>query len=100
MAPAIGKCQQTEGNESTSLLDLAFSPCCEASGTALFAHAFLWGVNNKILDKDEYSPIVEKAWEYIQNKSLSANALVGYVQAIAENATRNQQIYPNPIADC
>jgi len=54
--------QQPDGFWRTSLLDPASCPGGEASGTGFFCYALAWGVNNGILPRDKYQPVVEKAW--------------------------------------
>ncbi len=34
----------------------------ETSGTSLFAYALAWGINNRLLDRETYLPVVAKAW--------------------------------------
>jgi rhamnogalacturonyl hydrolase YesR len=99
MAPAIASCQQPEGYWARSLLDLPFAPGFETSGTALFTFGFLWGINNGILGRDRYAPIVQKAWDYLQNTALSDSGVVGYVQPIGERATQDLDVGPMTTAD-
>jgi rhamnogalacturonyl hydrolase YesR len=99
MAPAIASCQQPEGYWTRSLLDPPFAPGFETSGTALFTFGFLWGINNGILGRDKYTPIVQKAWDYLQNTALSDSGVVGYVQPIGENATQKLDVGPTTTAD-
>ncbi len=35
----------------------------ESSGTAFFTYAMAWGINNGILEKDVFEPVVRKAWQ-------------------------------------
>ena len=62
MAAKIKTLQQPDGMWRTGLLDPNSYPAKEESGTAFFAYALAWGVNNGLLDKAEYTPVVMKAW--------------------------------------
>ena len=53
------------------------------SGTALFAYALGWGVNNGILDAKKFTPTVTKAWNALTTKALQPSGLLGYVQGDA-----------------
>jgi rhamnogalacturonyl hydrolase YesR len=44
------------------LLDEDAYPLPENSGSAFFTYALAWGVNQGILDRHTYQPVVEKAW--------------------------------------
>ncbi len=35
----------------------------ESSGTGFFTYGLAWGINNGILSREDYLPVVEKAWE-------------------------------------
>ncbi|MYN39378.1 DUF4861 domain-containing protein [Duganella sp. FT109W] len=71
MAAKLLTLQQPDGLWRASLLDPATYPMKESSGSALYAYAFAWGVNQGLLDAKAYKPAVQKAW----------TALVANVQA-------------------
>ena len=71
MAVKIMASQQPDGLWHASLLDPASFPLPEASASGLFTYGFAWGVNQGLLDRDTYLPVVVKAWP----------ALVGCVAA-------------------
>ncbi|OJU48750.1 MAG: family 88 glycosyl hydrolase [Bacteroidales bacterium 45-6] len=99
MARAIKACQQPEGFWARSMVDLQHAPGYETSGTAFFTYGLLWGINNGYLDKREYLPVVEKSWNYLSEKALQPNGLVGYVQPIGERADQHKDVGPNTTAD-
>ncbi|MDR2915636.1 MAG: glycoside hydrolase family 88 protein [Tannerella sp.] len=99
MAEAIAACQQPEGFWTRSMLDAEHAPGPETSGTAFFAYGFLWGVNNGYLSKEEYAPIIEKAWKYLTTVALQEDGKVGYVQPIGEKAIPGQVVDANSQAD-
>ncbi|GLL56882.1 hypothetical protein KUBF_45460 [Bacteroides finegoldii] len=50
------------------------------------------GINNGYLDKDEFMPVVEKAWKYLTKTALQKDWSVGYVQPIGEKAIPGQVV--------
>lgn len=92
MAEAVAACQQPEGYWTRSMLDPEHAPGPETSGTAFFTYGLLWGVNNGLLTAEEYMPVIEKAWGYLQNTALQPNGAVGYVQPIGEKAIPGQVV--------
>ncbi|MBF4470529.1 glycoside hydrolase family 88 protein [Flavobacterium sp. HJJ] len=99
MAKALADAQQKEGYWTRSILDPEHAPGPETSGTAFFTYAFLWGINNGILDKKTYLPVVEKSWNYLTNFALQADGTVGYIQPIGEKAIPGQVVDKNSTAD-
>jgi hypothetical protein len=67
MAQALKKCQSKEGFWYPNLADPNDYPVKETSGTSFFVYGLAWGVNNGILDYDEYSPAIKKAWRSLVN---------------------------------
>jgi rhamnogalacturonyl hydrolase YesR len=62
MAAKLLTLQQPDGLWRASLLDPATYPMKESSGSALYAYAFAWGVNQGLLDAKAFKPAVQKAW--------------------------------------
>ncbi|WP_026879877.1 glycoside hydrolase family 88/105 protein [Hymenobacter norwichensis] len=92
LAAAIKAAQQPEGYWTRSLLDPQHAPGPETSGTAFYTYALLWGINNGVLDKKEYLPTVQKAWQYLVTTALQPDGTVGYVQPIGEKAIPGQVV--------
>ena len=99
MAESIAACQQPEGYWTRSMLDAAHAPGPETSGTAFFTYGLLWGMNNRILDKSVYQPVVEKSWNYLTKTALQSDGKVGYVQPIGEKAIPGQVVNANSTAN-
>ena len=74
------------------MLDPEQAPGRETSGTALFCYGLQWGINNKILDKDKYQHIADRAWRYLSKIALQPDGTVGYVQPIGEKAIPGQVV--------
>lgn len=70
MAAKLKAIQPEDGLWRASLLDPESYPLPETSGTGFYCFSMAWGINNGLLDRDEYLPAVQKAWE----------GLVSYVQ--------------------
>ncbi len=62
MAHAAAALQGNDGLWRSGLLDADAYPLPETSGSALFVYAMAWGMNQGILDRHLYEPIVVKAW--------------------------------------
>jgi unsaturated rhamnogalacturonyl hydrolase len=71
MAAKILTCQQPDGLWRASLLDPESYPLKETSASGFYTYALAWGVNQGLLDKQQFEPAVRKAWA----------ALVGCVDA-------------------
>jgi len=62
MAAEAISIRRDDGLWSAGLLDNADYALPEVSGSAFVTYALAYGVNEKILDKKTYWPVVEKAW--------------------------------------
>jgi rhamnogalacturonyl hydrolase YesR len=99
MAIALKDSQQPEGHWTRSILDESQAPGYETSGTAFFTYGFLWGINNGILEKNIYSPVANKGWEYLTRIALQANGQVGFVQPVGERADQHKNVNAGTTAD-
>lgn len=99
MAESLAATQQPEGYWTRSIFDPEQAPGPETSGTSFFTYGFLWGINNGMLDKQKYLPVVNKAWGYLSDIALQENGSVGYVQPIGEKAIPGQVVDKNSTAD-
>ncbi len=91
MAVRIKSLQQEDGLWRTSLLSPESFDHGEVSASGFYTYALAWGVNNGILDKAEYTPIVKKAWNAL-GACQHENGMVGWVQNIGaspEPATKD-----------
>lgn len=80
--------QQPDGLWRSSLLDPASYPGGESSGSGFYIYAMAWGINNKILDRSKFLPIVKKAWIGL-NTLVHENGMVGWTQPIGADPRRN-----------
>lgn len=81
MAPALKAIQTDEGHWAMSLLDAKSYPTPETSGTSFFTFGFAWGINNGLLDKAEYLPVIEKSWQALTSH-ITPEGMLGFVQPI------------------
>lgn len=81
MAARIITLQQPDGSWHASLLDPESYPIKETSGTGFYTYALLWGLNNGVLDRATYWPVVKKAWAALSS-AVKPDGMVGYVQPI------------------
>ncbi|RIH62911.1 glycoside hydrolase family 88 protein [Mariniphaga sediminis] len=88
MAERIIALQQEDGLWRASLLDPNSYPGGEASGSGFYTYALAWGINNGLLDKDKYLPVVEKAWVGL-NSLIQPDGRVGWVQPIGADPRKN-----------
>jgi unsaturated rhamnogalacturonyl hydrolase len=83
MAQRIASIQQPDGMWRASLLNPASYPGKETSGTGFYCYAMAWGINNNLLDKATYYPVVQKAWNAL-NTCVHPDGKLGFVQMIAD----------------
>ncbi len=88
MAEKIITLQQSDGLWRASLLDPNSYPGGEASGSGFYCYALAWGINNGILDKSKYLPVVEKAWIGL-NGLIQPDGHVGWCQPIGADPKKN-----------
>lgn len=62
MAVAVAKLQGPDGLWHAGMLDSADYDQPEISGSALMTFGIAWGINNGLLDRKVYTPVVQKAW--------------------------------------
>jgi unsaturated rhamnogalacturonyl hydrolase len=62
MAQRLASIQSKDGLWRTGLLDPGAYDLPEVSGSAFFTYSLAWGINNGVLDRVKYEPVVKKAW--------------------------------------
>ena len=82
MAESLKKCQRDDGTWSMGLLggEEAY-PIKETSGTSFNTFGLAWGINNGLLDRAEFGPIVFKAWAAL-TQCVTDDGLLGHVQPV------------------
>jgi len=82
MAASIARVQGEDGLWRTNLADPDEYPMPETSGSAFFCYAMAWGVNNGVLEKQIYLPVVRKAWSGLVG-AVSPEGKLGSVQVVS-----------------
>ncbi len=88
MAAKLKSLQPEDGLWRSSLLDPDAYPHGEVSGTGFDTYAMLWGINNGLLDKSEYIPVVMKSFKALMSCQ-KPNGMIGWVQPIGADPKRN-----------
>lgn len=99
MSNAIKKCQRQDGFWNVSLHDANNFGGKETSGTSLFIYGMAWGIRNGILDREQYLPIVLKAWNAIVQEAVHPNGCLGYVQGTGKEPKDGQPVTYDNIPD-
>jgi len=84
MAVRIRELQQPDGLWRSSLLDPPSYPNGESSGSAFFAYALAWGINNKLLSAADFAPTVTRAWQALIN-CIQPDGRLGWAQPIGQD---------------
>jgi unsaturated rhamnogalacturonyl hydrolase len=80
MAAAIAALQdKRNGLWHSDLLDPGDYPQSEVSGSALITFALAWGVNQGVLDRATYTPVIAKAWRGLVGQ-IYADGRLGNIQ--------------------
>lgn len=77
----IAPLQNKDGFWHASLLDPASYPSPETSCSGFFVYALAYGINEGLLPKDEFLPVVEKGWQALVS-AVREDGKLGYVQPI------------------
>ncbi len=81
MAEKLKSIQQSDGLWRPGLLDPVAHPEKETSGTGFDTYAMAWGINEGILDRATYEPVVLRAWNALV-QCVGADGKVGNVQPV------------------
>jgi rhamnogalacturonyl hydrolase YesR len=81
MATRVAALQGSDGFWRASLLDPESVPKPESSGSAFYVYAFAWGVNQGILDRATFEPVIRRGWTALTGAVLPTGKL-GWVQEV------------------
>jgi rhamnogalacturonyl hydrolase YesR len=81
MVKAVVAIQGQDGLWRSGLLDGPSYPNPEVSGSAFFTFAIAWGINQGLLDRAAYEPVVAKAWKGLL-AHVYADGRLGSIQKI------------------
>jgi unsaturated rhamnogalacturonyl hydrolase len=81
MAAKVAEIQSPDGLWRSGLLDPDSYDNPEVSGSAFFTYAIAYGINEKILDRKTYLPVVERSWKGMLSH-VYADGRLGSIQPI------------------
>ena len=81
MAEKLAAIQGADGLWRSGLLDPGAYDLPEVSGSAFFTFAIAFGINEKILDRRTYLPVVERSWQGMLGH-IYADGRLGSIQPI------------------
>jgi unsaturated rhamnogalacturonyl hydrolase len=76
MAAKIKSIQKENGLWAMSLIDPEFCPQDETTGAAFFTYGLAWGINNGLLNRAEYEPVVRKGWKALCERQQENGRLI------------------------
>ncbi len=77
----VATLQNKDGFWHASLLDPDAYPSPETSCSGFFVYAFAYGINEGLLPRDKFMPVVEKGWKALLS-AVEEDGKLGYVQPI------------------
>ena len=97
MFEALVKVQRDDGYWNVSLHDPGNFGGKELTGTAMFTYAMAWSINNGLVSRKKYLPVVTKAWNALVTESLHPNGFLGYVQGTGKEPKDSQPVGYNNV---
>lgn len=81
MVAEVASIQGKDGLWRSGLLDADSYPLPEISGSAFFTYAIAYGINEHILDRDKYLPVIQRSWSGMLTH-IYADGRLGSIQPI------------------
>jgi len=81
MAAEVASIQGQDGLWRSGLLDADSYPLPEISGSAFFTYAIAYGINEHILDRSKYLPVIQRSWSGMLGH-IYADGRLGSIQPI------------------
>ena len=92
MLAALLPLQRADGYWNVSLHDSTHFGGKEVSGTSLFVYGMAWGINNNIIDRKTYLPVLLKAWNAMVKEVVHPDGKLGYVQGTGKEPKDGQPV--------
>jgi rhamnogalacturonyl hydrolase YesR len=92
MLQALLPIQRADGFWNPSLHDPNNFGSKELSGTSLFIYGMAWGINNGLIDRATYLPVVIKTWNALVKDCVHPNGKLGYVQGTGKEPKDGQPV--------
>lgn len=77
----LAELQCPDGYWHASLLDPSSYPSPETSSTGLIVYALAYGINQGLLDREKFLPVVSKGWKALC-EAVNSDGKLGYVQPV------------------
>ena len=88
MCRTLGTIQRADGFWNVNLGDSKHLPGPETSGTAFFTYGLAYGINEGLLPRSTYLPVVARAWNGMVAEAVRNDGLLGYVQGVGDRPGR------------
>lgn len=93
MSKAIKACIRDDGFWNVSMHDENNFGGKETSGTSLFIYGMAWGIRNGLLNRNEYMPVIERAWNAVSRDCVHQDTgMLGYVQGTGKQPSDSQPV--------
>lgn len=92
MCLALLPLQRSDGFWNVSLKDPGNFGGKELTGTSLFTYGFAWGINNGILNKKIFEPVITKSWNALMKDCVHPDGRLGYVQGTGKEPKESQPV--------
>jgi unsaturated rhamnogalacturonyl hydrolase len=92
MFEALVPLQRQDGFWNVSLNDSSNFGGKELTGTSLFVYGMAWGINEGVISKKTYMPVVMKAWNALLKESVHPSGFLGYVQGTGKEPKDSQPV--------
>jgi unsaturated rhamnogalacturonyl hydrolase len=92
MCKALLPLQREDGFWNVSLKDPGNFGGKELTGTSLFTYGFAWGINHGVLDKKQFTPAINKAWNSLLKDCVHPDGKLGYVQGTGKEPKEAQPV--------
>ncbi|MXN90836.1 glycoside hydrolase family 88 protein [Flavobacterium sp. Sd200] len=89
---ALPPLQREDGLWNVSLHDPTHFGGKEMTGTALFVYGMAYGINNNLIDRDTYLPVLLKAWDAMIKDCVQPNGFLGWVQGTGKEPKDGQPL--------
>lgn len=99
MCKALLPLQREDGFWNVSLKDPGNFGGKELTGTSLFTYGFAWGINHGVLDKKQFAPAINKAWNSLLKDCVHPDGRLGYVQGTGKEPKEAQPVTYDKIPD-
>lgn len=92
MLSVLPALQREDGYWNVSLHDANHFGGKEVSGTSLFIYGMAWAINNNVVDRATYLPVIVKAWNAMCKEAVHKNGKLGYVQGTGKEPKDGQPV--------